>query len=242
MAGTGLYVDPQTVSRRCTVSSPDYQPLTPLDWVVLDFTDGLRSLEGMSRLVPATHEQLAEAYIHLRLLGFITWTPVEKRSNPESKQQVDTRSQLPPVMTHHTYASEKTHGAESLSTPLKAKSAPSLHQISDEVCAQYLPAHWIEKFRSFQPEMVDETLDIPVETQIFAEFIFQNLSSMTHQDLLGLPEGSKDKAAVRQGYMLRTKQFHPDRYFRKNIGVFTPRIAAIFKAVTVAFTTLQTMR
>jgi hypothetical protein len=90
--------------------------------------------------------------------------------------------------------------------------------------------------------MVDETLDIPVETQIFAEFIFQNLSSMTHQDLLGLPEGCKDKAAVRQGYMLRTKQFHPDRYFRKNIGIFTPRIAAIFKAVTVAFTTLQTMR
>lgn len=250
MAGTGLYVDPQAVGRRCAVKSPDYQPLTPLDWVVLDFTDGLRSLDEMSQLVPATHEQLAESYIHLRLLGFITWNPTGNRSKPQpasrpkSSDSFDKHSHLPPVLNQSdTMDPNKTMGIGSfIASMASVQLPPSPHQISDEVCAQYLPSHWIARFREFQPELVDESLDIPVETQIFAEFIYQNLSSMTHQDLLGLPEGSKDKAAVRQGYMLRTKQFHPDRYFRKNIGPFTPRIAAIFKAVTVAFTTLQTMR
>lgn len=214
MAGAGLHIDPQSVSHRCTVESPDYQPLTPLDWVVLDFTDGKRSFEDISNLVPATAEQLAESYIHLRLLKFITWESASKRSeSPETSRHRVNSMRMTLDDKETTFNSKPS-----------ANAAPSLSVISDEVCAQYLPAHWIPKFRAFQAELTDETLDIPIETQLFAEFIYLHLSSMTHQDLLCLPEGCKDKAKVRQGYMVRTKQFHPDRYFRKNIGPFTPRL------------------
>ena len=63
---------------------------------------------------------------------------------------------------------------------------------------------------------------------------------LTAAELLGLEEDEITRVLVKQAYMMRTRQFHPDRYFRKNIGVFAPRIAAIFKAVTGAFASLQT--
>ena len=74
---------------------------------------------------------------------------------------------------------------------------------------------------------------------MFAEFIYEHLSTLTPAELLGLEEDEVTRVLVKQAYMMRTRQFHPDRYFRKNIGVFAPRIAAIFKAVTGAFTSLQ---
>ena len=97
----------------------------------------------------------------------------------------------------------------------------------------------MNSFKLFQPTLVDSNLDLSLEMQYFTEYLHQNLASLSPYDLLGLTEGQCTKADVRQAYLLRTKQFHPDRYFRKNIGPFAPRIAAIFKAVTGAFTTLQ---
>ena len=70
--GEGLHIDPQTVARRCSSDMPDYSELTPLDWVVLDFTDGVQTFEEILDKLPTTSDRLAEAYVHLRLLGFLT--------------------------------------------------------------------------------------------------------------------------------------------------------------------------
>ncbi|MBQ1925327.1 MAG: hypothetical protein II180_04310 [Proteobacteria bacterium] len=111
--------------------------------------------------------------------------------------------------------------------------------IEDAVCSQYLPRHLFAEFRSFVPKLVDSSLEVSEEVQMFAEFIYEHLSTLTPAELLGLEEDEVTRVLVKQAYMMRTRQFHPDRYFRKNIGVFAPRIAAIFKAVTGAFTSLQ---
>ena len=87
--------------------------------------------------------------------------------------------------------------------------------------------------------MTDSKLDVPLELQVFIEFIHDNLNAFSPYDLLGIPEGTTDKTVIRNAYMQRTKQFHPDRYFRKNIGSYANVLSVIFKAVTRAFSALQ---
>lgn len=124
-------------------------------------------------------------------------------------------------------------------TPAPGACACTPRDINDTVCSQYLPRRLFADFRSFEPKLLDTSLDLAPEVQMFTEYIYERLSGMSAADLLGLEENEITRVQVKQAYIMRTRQFHPDRYFRKNIGVFAPRIAAIFKAVTGAFTSLQ---
>ena len=81
----GLHVDPQVVAHRNPIKSPDYQQLTPLDWVVLDFTDGRRTFEQLTSMLPANLSDLTASMIHLRLLGLLTW---ETPSNSTSSMKI----------------------------------------------------------------------------------------------------------------------------------------------------------
>ena len=279
-----LRINPEIVARRCAVKSLDYRQLTPLDWIVLDFADGLKSFREISQLIPTKSEDVATAYYHLRLLGLLTWQSSSKSqmSMEQDQKHADVpRSSVNPAISRsginpsinragtsqslvgisqHAYSSSQQRSVlpglspqspSSISnsgsvrdSSLRMRSAsvslaPAVSNYSDEICAQYLPPRLFTTFRRFQPTLLNEDLDIPAETQVFIEFIHENLATMSHWDILGLPEGTTDKALIRQAYLNRTKQFHPDRYFRKNIGAFAPRIAAIFKAVSNAFAALQ---
>ena len=327
-----LHLNPDVVARRCAVKSPDYRQLTSLDWIVLDFADGLKTFSAIAQQIPAKSEDVATAYYHLRLLGFITWqsnshsnagehsdagvnaeapgagndavsgshnavssgvsqtvsrsglspsisrssvnvtvsgsgnyqrisssglSPRIDRGNPTSISQSRSSFGSSPYGSGVNRAlvsnaavprqpSQSGLGASGIlkESSLRARTsavslAPAVSGYSDEICAQYLPPRLFTTFRRFQPTLVNESLEIPVEAQAFIEFIHENLATMTVYDVLGLPEGTTDKALIRQAYMQRTKLFHPDRYFRKNTGAFAPRIAAIFKAVSSAFSTLQ---
>lgn len=210
-----------TVARRCSIKKPEYTLLTSADWVVLDFTDGKRTFEDMQSIIPLRRDALESSYKHLARLGFIEWGAV---SQGESNQQ------------------GKNVNSSACSVVSNMGTGVSPSSFSTEVCLQYLPPRLINEFRAFTPKLTDESLDLPVEVQVFAEFIHDNLSRLSPCDLLGLTEGNYQKPQIKQGYVLRTKQFHPDRYFRKNLGPFQPRIAAIFKAVTAAFSKLQSGR
>ena len=61
-----LHINPEIVARRCAVKSLDYRQLTPLDWIVLDFADGLKSFSEISRLIPAEPDDISQKqYIHV---------------------------------------------------------------------------------------------------------------------------------------------------------------------------------
>ncbi len=238
MAGN-LHIDAHVVARRCSVKSPDYSQLTSLDWVVLDFTDGLRTFDEMLQIVPTNREDLAAAYIHLRLLGILTWNSPNQTASKGSYSYTNLSGQGTGSRDISRNPNLSRSSLNALRNTASVSLEPTVSGYSDEVCAQYLPPKYFTTFRRFEPTLTDKNLDIPVEVQAFIEFIHDNLASFSPYDLLGLPEGQRDKAAIKQAYLLRTKQFHPDRYFRKNTGPFAPRIAAIFKAVTNAYTTLQ---
>ena len=86
--------------------------------------------------------------------------------------------------------------------------------------------------------LFDPSLDMDIGTQALIEFLDQHIESLSPYEILGL-EPTKDKVAIRQAYLKRSRLFHPDRYFRKNIGSYASVLSSLFKAVTRAFSTLQ---
>ncbi|HUH03098.1 MAG TPA: DnaJ domain-containing protein [Kofleriaceae bacterium] len=56
--------------------------------------------------------------------------------------------------------------------------------------------------------------------------------------LLGVSPDS-DKRALKRAYFKVSKEFHPDRYYGRTMGVFGPWLATIFEASTMAYETLS---
>ena len=55
--------------------------------------------------------------------------------------------------------------------------------------------------------------------------------------LLGLPEGA-DKKLLKKAYFKLSKDFHPDRYYGKQLGTFGPRLEMVFEAISRAYAQL----
>jgi len=60
----------------------------------------------------------------------------------------------------------------------------------------------------------------------------------SYHELLGIARGS-DAQAVKRAYFALSKEFHPDRYFRKNIGPYAKRLDSIFKKMVEAYELLS---
>jgi curved DNA-binding protein CbpA len=54
-----------------------------------------------------------------------------------------------------------------------------------------------------------------------------------HYEMLGVPRNA-DRKAIKRAYFDLAARFHPDRYFRKQLGSFKIRMEAVFSAVTTA--------
>lgn len=60
----------------------------------------------------------------------------------------------------------------------------------------------------------------------------------SYHELLGVEPGA-DAQAIKRAYFALSKEFHPDRYFRKNIGGYAPRLERIFKKMVEAYELLS---
>ena len=79
---------------------------------------------------------------------------------------------------------------------------------------------------------LDESLEIDLEVQ---RRILEYEASLArpYHELLGVPKGSEPKT-VKRAYFKLSREFHPDRYFRKDIGPYGERLERIFKKVLEA--------
>lgn len=84
---------------------------------------------------------------------------------------------------------------------------------------------------------VDPGLDLTEDLQ--REILAYEASlERSYFDLLGI-ERSADARAVKRAYFGLSKKYHPDRYFRKNIGGFAERLDRIFKKLAEAYELLS---
>ncbi len=85
---------------------------------------------------------------------------------------------------------------------------------------------------------LDASLSISLDIQRRILQMSLKLDRMTHFEVLGL-HSSADRAAVKRAYFSEIGTFHPDTYFKKNLGDFTKRMEKIFQRMTEAHEVLS---
>jgi len=106
-----------------------------------------------------------------------------------------------------------------------------------DLCLErWLDAGLLE-LRCAASEGVDPALQIPVGLQrrILA---FEAQLDRPYHAILGV-ERDADSRAIKRAYFQLSKSFHPDRYFRREIGHFGARLDRIFKRVALAYELLM---
>ncbi|MDB4992963.1 MAG: Tetratricopeptide repeat protein [Myxococcaceae bacterium] len=63
--------------------------------------------------------------------------------------------------------------------------------------------------------------------------LHSKLDSLTHYELLGVARTS-DKKTIKRAYFELASLYHPDRFFRKNLGNYKPKMEVIFGRITTA--------
>lgn len=90
---------------------------------------------------------------------------------------------------------------------------------------------------SLPSEEIDGALDISVELQQRILDFDASLDRSYH-DLLGV-DRSADTKEIKLAYFRLSKEYHPDRYFRREIGSYALRLDRIFKKVCEAYELLS---
>jgi curved DNA-binding protein CbpA len=85
--------------------------------------------------------------------------------------------------------------------------------------------------------LMAENVDIDEETKRTILRTHARLDQLHHYALLGI-EREADRKGVKRAYYELAGKFHPDKYFRKNLGSFKVRMEALFARITLAHDTL----
>jgi len=86
-------------------------------------------------------------------------------------------------------------------------------------------------------EGVDPSLDMPVEVQRSVQAMEARLDRPYHE-ILGVGVEA-DPRTIKRAYFRLSKQFHPDRYFRRNIGPYAERLERVFRRIAEAYELLS---
>jgi curved DNA-binding protein CbpA len=87
------------------------------------------------------------------------------------------------------------------------------------------------------PRDVDPSLDIPVEVQQRI-FEFEAKLECPYHEILGVAADA-DRKALRKAYFALSKELHPDRFFRRNVGPCGKRLERIFGKIVEAYELLS---
>src|SRR5262249_54512510 len=87
-------------------------------------------------------------------------------------------------------------------------------------------------------DALDASLDLPIELQREILAFEARLADATHHEILGV-ERSSDPRDIKRAYFRLSKQYHPDRYFRRSIGDYSTRLDRIFRHVALAYELLS---
>lgn len=84
-----------------------------------------------------------------------------------------------------------------------------------------------------------ERCELSIDQKREIEFLTFNLEAIDHFEFFDI-EPTDDRKAIRAAYFAFSKRFHPDAFFRKDVGMFKEPIARIFKHGTDVYEALTT--
>jgi len=84
---------------------------------------------------------------------------------------------------------------------------------------------------------IDVALDLPVALQEKLIGLTARLDAPYHE-ILGVPADA-DRKALKRAYFALSREFHPDRYFRKQLGAFQQPLERVFRKIVEAYELLS---
>ena len=89
----------------------------------------------------------------------------------------------------------------------------------------------------YDPAELDEDCELPEERRRSVLDTFYRLDDLTHYELLDVPQ-TATKKEIKDAYYRLASEYHPDRYFRKDLGAFKQKMELVFGRITQAHDTL----
>ena len=81
-------------------------------------------------------------------------------------------------------------------------------------------------------------LDLRPEQRLAIELAFDGIDDKSFYEILLLPR-TADQKAVKRAYYRLSKEYHPDKFYRKTLGPYKVKLEVIFNKVTEAYRILQ---
>jgi curved DNA-binding protein CbpA len=121
--------------------------------------------------------------------------------------------------------------------------------VLDDACAESRPAPEVHEpdppkakasAKRAGPDLscIDATLDLDTDLQRRILEFEAKLDEASYHEILGVGKGTEPRD-IKRAYFQLSKQFHPDRYFRRNVGSHAVRLDRIFKHVALAYELLS---
>ncbi|WP_437281338.1 DnaJ domain-containing protein [Sorangium sp. So ce375] len=184
-------------------------PLRPAEAFLLSRIDGVLTDRDLSLITGMSHGDTVEALRRLRDLGAILLDG-EPSGHPPPRGAADAARRAV------TADPEKPAPAGAEAIPL---GRDALQQ------AESLPL--------YDPAELDEPVELAPDRKRRILDLYYRLEDLSYYALLGVSDQA-DKKQIKSAYYQLAPEFHPDTYFRKQLGSYKPKIEAIFTRITLA--------
>jgi curved DNA-binding protein CbpA len=202
-------------------------PLTPAEAFVLAQIDGNVSERDLVAITGLSVAQVVAAIDRLVALGVVGLRSEEPKS---SRWGAQDRPQAPPQSSPPRNALESTRPAPWI----HAREAPSPQSSRFPDTAGHSALDpGSPSPPLYDPAELDEEVELDLDKKRRILDLYYRLEDMTYYQLLGVDEQA-DKKQVKSAYYAIAPEFHPDKYFRKNLGSYKGKIEALFARVTLA--------
>ena len=121
-------------------------------------------------------------------------------------------------------------GAPAARAPATARPAPSAPLAEG---ARTPPAPAPGAASRHDPALSEEGVELSPEKRQRILDLFHKLEDLSHYELLGIGEQA-EKKQIKSAYYALAPEFHPDTYFRKQLGSYKQKIEVIFNRITLA--------
>ncbi len=232
----GMSDDVPVVDRH---ARPDTSRVSPGDWSVLGRVDGKRTIHELAYDSGMAAEAVIAALTKLKSFGMIhlkgeaAASDASGSTSPPAPTQsgLGNRTRPPISRSIRPTRSTRTGSRSRITGPAQVKKKTAVR-------VPY-PATWpipISQF-TFDPLDLETEAEIGVEKRQQVLYYHYHLEKVTHYELFQLDPTADDRE-IRRAYFKLSKEFHPDLFFRKDLGAFKRRVEEVFRWISSAYATL----
>lgn len=240
--------------------------VSPLDWFLLSRIDGATHIHALGQITGQTDDQVVAACRRLETAGLIqvemspsaqravlatpegAWPASGSRSAFSTEDRISTQPRAKSRTSSGNHraepdprASKNSGNRQALEVPPTIRSVPRGE--SDPLSGAAVPTHWPVRFEAFMfdpLEMATGSALTDRQKQVVLYYHY-HLRKVTYYDLFHIGQ-TADRDETKRAYFWLSKGFHPDRWFRKDTGVFGAKIEEVFVWLNRAYSVLSSPR